>query len=82
MLIDFLLNPVASLANTLNREKGLEAKLSASNKALEEAKTCLAYNSIIFSSQSRTQQLIVRYFVRYCTNITMKYGISLDTVRY
>jgi hypothetical protein len=41
MLIDFLLNLVACLANTLNREKGLEAKLAASNKALEEAKTRL-----------------------------------------
>jgi Skp family chaperone for outer membrane proteins len=42
MMIDFLFNLVASLANAFNHEKGLEAKLSASNKALEEAKTRLA----------------------------------------
>jgi hypothetical protein len=36
-----LLNLVASLANALNREKGLEAKLAGSDKALDEAKTRL-----------------------------------------
>jgi hypothetical protein len=38
--------------------------------------------SFIFSPQSRTQQLIARYFVGYYPDITVKYGISSDTVRY
>jgi hypothetical protein len=40
--LTFCLIFVASLANALNCKKWLEAKLSASNKALEEAKTRLA----------------------------------------
>jgi predicted nucleic acid-binding Zn-ribbon protein len=40
--IDSLLNLTASLANALNRVKGLEAKLSANTKALEETEMHLA----------------------------------------
>jgi hypothetical protein len=42
MLINFLLNLAASLANVLSHKKGLEAKLSANIKALKEAETRLA----------------------------------------
>jgi hypothetical protein len=41
---------------------------------------CITF--FMFSPQSRTQQLIVEYFVGYCPDITVKYGISSDTVGY
>jgi hypothetical protein len=36
----------------------------------------------MLSPQSRTQQLIAGYFVEYCPDITVKYGISSDMVGY